>query len=90
MIHQDVATQPERIPGQFIKIESFHKLRFNRYYYDPDTENIFTIRDGTNGEIRKQIKATNSGGKLVVVLRDVDDKPRTINYTNLIEFCKTL
>ena len=90
MTYQDVATQTERVPAQFIKIESFHKLRFNRYYFDPETESIFTIRDGKNGEIRKQIKATNSGGKRIAVLRDVDDKPRTINYTNLIEFCKSL
>ena len=85
----DVETKTERIPVQFIKIESYHKLRFDRYYYNTETETIFTIRKGKNGEIQKQIKPTTTGDRVIIVLRDIDNKPKTIIYKTLIEYCKT-
>ena len=89
MNYKSIATQTERTPVQFIKIESYHTLQFDRYYYNTETETIFTIRKSKNGEIQKQIKpTTTTGDRVIIILRDIDNKPRTINYKTLIEYCK--
>ena len=87
-MYQSVETQTERIPTEFIKIETYHKLKFNRYYFDTKTQTIFSIRAGKNEVIRKQIKPTQTGNKTIVILRDSEDKPRTLNYSTLIEFLR--
>jgi len=87
----DKATQTEKFSSKLIKIDSFGTIKFDRYYFDPSSETILTIRTGKNGRIRKQIKPTKThGDKLIVCLRDTANKPRTINYANLIEFCREL
>ena len=88
-MYQSVETQTERIRTEFIKIESYHKLKFTRYYFDTKTQTIFSIRAGKNEVIRKQIKPTQTGNKTIVILRDTEGKPRTLNYTTLIEFLKS-
>ena len=91
MNYCDKSTQTERFGPKLFKIDSFGTLKFDRYYFDPASETILTIRTGKNGIIRKQIKPTKThGDKFVVSLRDTDNKPRTINYANLIEFCREL
>jgi len=86
MEYKSVETQTEKNTPGLIKIESYGNLTFDRYYFDTESKKIMTIRNGKNGIIRKQIKPTQSGNKTVVVLRDIDNKPRTINYATLIEF----
>ena len=88
MEYKSIETQTERIPAQFIKIKSFHNMKFDRYYFDTETETIFSIRDGKNSEIRKQLKPTTTGDRVIIVLRDIDKKPKTIIYKTLIEYCK--
>ena len=91
MIYRDVETQTEKNTPKLIKIESFGTIKLDRYYFDTETESIITIRNGKNGKIKKQIQPTKTlKDKLVVILKDVNNKPRTINYTTLIEFCHEL
>ena len=86
----DIATQTQK-PGQkFIKLGSYGKIKLDRYYFDPDKNSILTIRDGKNGEIKKYIKPTQTNGKFIVVLRDIDNKPRTVNFNKMIEYCQEL
>ena len=63
MEYKSVETQTQRIPTEFIKIETCHKLKFNRYYFATMTKTIFSIRAGKNEVIRKQIKPTQTGNK---------------------------
>ena len=87
----DVGTQTEKPIQKLLKLDSFGKLKFDRYYFDPNTEKIVTIRDGKNGRIRKELKSTlTTGNKFIIVLVDSENKSRTINYKNLIEYCKEL
>ena len=86
MEYKSLETQTERIPTEFIKIDTYHKMKINIYYFDTKTHTIVSISAGKNGEIRKQIKPTQTGKKTVIILRDIENKPRTLNYTALIEF----
>jgi len=87
----DVGTQTEKPIQKLLKLDSFGKLKFDRYYFDPNTEKIVSIRDGKNGRIRKELKSTpTTGNKLIIILVDRENKSRTINYKNLIEYCKEL
>ena len=91
MEFKSVETQTEKNTLKLIKIESFGTIKLDRYYFDTETESIITIRNGKNGKIKKQIQPTKTlKDKLVVILKDVNNKPRTINYTTLIEFCHEL
>ena len=84
-----IGTQTERTPAQFINIDSYHKMQFDIYYFDTATESTFTLRNGKNGKIRKQIKPTYTNNRFIVLLRDINDNPKTLNYTTLIEFLKS-
>jgi len=87
----NVETQTEKPKQKLLKLDSFGNQKFDRYYFDPNTEKIISIRNGKNGRIRKELKSTKTtGNKLVIVLVDSENKARTINYTNLIEYCKEL
>ena len=76
---------------KLIKIDSYANVTFDRYYFEPESKSILTVRNGKRGEIRKQIKPTNAyGKKYIVVLRDSNNNPRTIDYTNLMKYCENL
>ena len=85
----DVETQTEKNTPKLIKIESYANITFDRYYFDTESKTIWTIRNGKNGRISKQIKPTNPyGQKFIVVLRDSNNNPRTIDYKSLINYCE--
>ena len=88
---KDIETQTEVNIPKLIKIESFDNIKLDRYYFEPESKTIITIRDGKRGKIQKTIKPTNQyGKKFIVVLKDSNNYPRTIDHTNLINYCKNL
>ena len=88
---KDISTQTEVHIPKLFKIEYFDNIKLDRYYFEPESKSILTIRNGKRGEIRKQIKPTNAyGKKFIVVLRDSNNNPRTIDHTNLIKYCENL
>ena len=88
---KDIETQTEFNISKLIKIESYDNIKLNRYYFDSESKRIVTIRNGKRGEIRKTIKPTNAyGKKYIVVLKDSNNYPRTIDHTNLIKYCENL
>ena len=88
---KDIETQTELMNQKLIKIESFDNIKLDRYYFEPESKSIITIRNGKRGEIRKTIKPTNAyGKKYTAVLRDSNNYPRTIDHTNLIKYCENL
>ena len=87
----DVETQTEKPKQKLLKLDSFGKLKFDRYYFDRNIKKIISIRDGKNGRTRKELKSTKTtGNKLIIILVDSENNSRTINYKNLIEYCKEL
>jgi len=90
MEYCDVATQTKRPKQKLIKLDSYAEIKLDRYYFDPNNDSILTIRKGKNGEVTKHIKPKLTNGKFVAILRDVDNKPRTVNFTKLIEYCQEL
>ena len=91
MEFKDIETQTDKNTPKFIKIESYANITFDRYYFEPESKTIWTIRNGKNGKIQKQIKPTNQyRQKYIVVLRDSNNNPRTIDYTNLMKYCENL
>ena len=87
----ETQTQADKNTPKLIKIESFDNIKLDRYYFEPESKTIITIRDGKRGKIQKTIKPTNQyGNKLIVVLRDSNNYPRTIDHTNLINYCENL
>ena len=88
---KSVETQTGVNISKLIKIESYDNIKLDRYYFEPESKTIITIRNGKRGEIRKTIKPTNAyGKKFIVVLRDSNNNPRTIDHTNLIKYCENL
>ena len=91
MEYKSVETQTEKNRPKLIKIESYANITFNRYYFDTESKNILTIRNGKNGKISKQIKPTNQyGQKFRVFLRDSNNNPRIIDYKKMIQYCENL
>ena len=88
---KSVETQTDKNTPKLIKIESFDNIKLDRYYFDTESKSIVTIRNGKRGEIRKQIKPTNQyGKKFIVVLRDSNNNPRTIDFNNLLKYYENL
>jgi hypothetical protein len=73
------------IPENHFQIEEYRDYEFDKYYFDEDEEQIFTI---TKGNRLKVVRPHKSKNIYQISLTDLNNKPRKFNYNKLIEFLR--
>jgi hypothetical protein len=75
----------DKLPDGAIKIDGFRKANFNDYFYDHEHKRVIQISSGVTKNKIKVIRPSVSNGREVIVIKDIEDKRRTVDYGALIQ-----
>jgi hypothetical protein len=68
----------DKLPDNAIKIDSFGKYQYNDYYFDPDTKHVIQTNSSKSKSKIKVIKPSDSNGREIIVIKDSEDKRRSV------------
>jgi hypothetical protein len=74
----------EELPKNAIKIDSFNDITFNDYHFDPESKHVIQTNASKSKSKIKLIKPSVSNKRNIIVIKDSDEKRRTIDYDKLV------
>jgi hypothetical protein len=80
----------DKLPEGAVKIKSFNDIKFNDYFFDPESKNVIQINASKSKDKIKLIKPSTSNKRNIIVIKDSDGDRRTIDYCKLVEFYSKL
>jgi hypothetical protein len=80
----------DKLPDNAIKIEAFGKYKYNDYYFDPESKQVIQTNSSKSKSKIKVIKPSDSNGREIIVIKDSEDKRRTVGYKDLVKHYENL
>jgi hypothetical protein len=74
----------DKLPENAIKIDSFNDITFNDYYFDPESKHVIQTNASKSKDKIKLIKPSISNKRNIIVIKDSDEKRRTIDFDKLV------
>jgi hypothetical protein len=68
-----------------VKIDSFRDVNFTDYYFDPESKTVIQINASKSKNKIKIIRPSVSNKRNIIVIKDSDEKRRTVDYDGLVK-----